>query len=243
MSGRTQIIDELSAKIRQLERPSFRRVTDVLRLPTGFREFGKLLPEPGWPRGCLVEWLSVGVGTGISTLALLATRQPANDDLMVLIDGPGDFFPPAATLMLNLDRTVVVRPQNSADLFWTLEQSLRTKGVGTVLCAVDRMPTQAFRKLQLAAETGGSLGVLLRPEKTRGHPSFAEYRFLVEPQPIPESQGAGQPRRRWQVELLRARRQFSGGRVMVELDDEPSGHLRVVSHVASATAEVRAAGA
>jgi hypothetical protein len=38
-----------------------------------------------------------------------------------------------------------------------------------------------FRRLQLAAETGGTLGLLVRPAQARDEPSWADLRLLVEP--------------------------------------------------------------
>ena len=87
--------------------------------------------------------------------------------------------------------------------------------------------------LQLAAEIGGGLGILLRPVRARGQPSFAEYRFLVQALPPPNKSSAVVSRR-WRVELLRARRQFAERSVIVELSNGSNG-LSVVAELAAAT--------
>jgi hypothetical protein len=89
----------------------------------------------------------------------------------------------------------------------------------------------------LAAEKGGSLGVLVRPVRNRGEPSFAEVRWAVQSLP-----SAANGARRWRVELLRARRQMTGGSIELELRDDGS-RLHLVSAVAAATGIVEATGA
>ena len=100
------------------------------------------------------------------------------------------------------------------------------------MCDVDRLSPQACRRLQLAAEIGGGLGILLRPAQARGQPSFAEYRFLVQPLPPPNKSDATVSRR-WRVELLRARKQFAERSVVVELSNGPDG-MCVASELGSA---------
>lgn len=174
----------------------------------------------------------------MDTLALWgAARARRPNELLIVIDSRGDFYPPGAiSLGLDLQTTVVIRPGKSAEALWTLEQSLRTPGVGVVVCPWQRLSSRTFRRLQLAAETGGSLGILLRPARARAEPSFAEVRWGVQALPSSES-GA----RRWRVELVRARRQMAGGSVELELRDD-GDRLHLVSAMAAATDSLEAAG-
>ena len=100
----------------------------------------------------------------------------------VVVDSRREFYPPAAAALgVPLERTVIVQPRNHADALWALEQSLRSGAAAVVLGWIGALPNAAFRRLQLAAETGGSLGFLLRPIGCRAQPSWAEMRLLVEP--------------------------------------------------------------
>ncbi len=139
----------------------------------------------------------------------------------------------AVPFAVDLSRTVFVRPEQPQDALWSLEQALRTPGIGAVVCDVEKLSSQACRRLQLAAEIGGGLGILLRPAQARGQPSFAEYRFLVQPLPPPNKSDAAVSRL-WRVELLRARRQFAERSVVVELSNGQDG-LRMAAELASAT--------
>ena len=205
---------------------------------TGVSALDGLLEEGGLPAGCLMEWLEPGIGAGVDTLALWgAARARRPNELLIVIDSRGDFYPPGgASLGLDLQTTAVIRPGKSAEAIWTLEQSLRTQGVGVVVCPWRRFSSRTFRRLQLAAETGGSLGILLRPARARAEPSFAEVRWGVQSLPSAET-GA----RRWRVELIRARRQMAGGSVELELRDD-GDRLHLVSAMAAATDPLEAAG-
>ena len=48
-------------------------------------------------------------------------------------------------------------------MLWAMEEGLRSGAVSAVLGEVATVPPIALRRLQLAAETGGATGLLLRP--------------------------------------------------------------------------------
>jgi protein ImuA len=86
---------------------------------------------------------------------------------------------------------------------------------------------RTFRRWQLAAEEGGCLGLLLRPEAARNGPSWADVRLWVEP--LLRQVVGGDSSRRWtelsskrplRIVLLRCRGGTDGRGVEVELDDE-----------------------
>lgn len=241
------IIADLSQRIRALERTQRSSVPTAEYTTTGvgskaqgtiqsLPSFERWLGEAGWPRGCLVEWLAEGCGSGAASLALWASQAAWRNKLLILIDSQREFHAPAAIpFAVDLRRTVFIRPAQSSEALWSLEQALRTRGIGAVICDVEQLSPQQSRRLQLAAETGGGLGILLRPGSARGQPSFAEYRLGVQPLPLPHatSTSAGVSRR-WRVELLRARQRFGGDAVIVELSDGPRG-LCLAAKLASAT--------
>ena len=231
------VIADLSQRIRTIERTGQRCATESDLTANGLPGLERLLCEAGWPRGGLVEWLAEGRGTGSMCLALWASRAAWHDSLLVMIDSQCELYAPAAVpFAVDLTKTVFIRPERPPDALWSLEQVLRTRGVGAVVCDVEQLSPQACRRLQLAAETGGGLGILLRPAKACGQPSFAEYRFLVQPLPPPDARRAAvvAVSRRWRVELLRGRKRFGGDSVIVELSDGPNG-LSLAAELASAT--------
>lgn len=237
------VIAELSQRIRRMERSAGRAGQDHEQdlLPCTLPGLDQLLCAAGWPRGCLIEWLAEGHGTGSASVALLASRSTWRDGVLVVIDSHGELYAPGALpFAVDVASTVFVRPKHPPDMLWSLEQALRTRGVGAVVCDIEQLSSKAARRLQLAAESSGSVGILLRPERARRQPSFAEYRFLVRPWPRDRTDRSSA--RRWRVELLRARGKCPAGALIVEFDDGPRG-LCVAAELASATSASRAAGA
>jgi hypothetical protein len=131
-----------------------------------------------------------------------------------VLDHAREFYPPAAAALgLRLESLVVVQAARPADNLWALDQALRCTGVAAVVAWPEKIDARTFRRLQLAAEEGGSLGLLLRPARVRDEPSWADVRLLVEPQP---GKAAGE--RRLRIEILRCRA-APGGCVEVAIDN------------------------
>lgn len=209
-----------------LERAGFGlRATEQGCISSGCEPLDRLLPQGGWLRGSLVEWLSESPGGGAGTLALVAARQAhAEGGAIVVIDRAGTFYPPAAAAWrLDLASTIVVRPANDKDEQWALDQSLRCEHVAAVLAWPRRLDGRAFRRLQLAAEASGVLGHFVRPAAAEREPSWADIRLGVSPRASP----AG-----WQLDirLLRCRGRFGKkqGHVVVEID-ERTGEIHAAS--------------
>lgn len=248
--SRAELIRDLKDRLRKIERAH--RPADEPAFSTG-TSLDRLLPDKGLSWGTLLEWLSDGAGTGTATLALtVAAHIVQNGGALVVIDGKQEFYPPAAaSLGILLDNTVIVRPANRRDALWAWEQSLRSGAVAVALGWLDNLDERAFRRLQLAAETGGSLGFLLRPAACRAEPSWAEARFLVEARPLAVVSGgvvSGEwsrtrtkhqtplttHHRRLRVELLHCRGGAAGEALDLELNDE-TGHVRLAPRLADPT--------
>ena len=123
------------------------------------------------------------------------------------------FYPPAAAALgIDLERTLVIRAGRARDEMWALDQALRCRSVSAVCATVDQLDWRWFRRLQLAVENGGGLGLLIRPARVRGQPSWSQVQLLVQPRP---SQGP----RRLRVEVTRCQGLASGGVVELEMED------------------------
>jgi protein ImuA len=233
--SRAELLSDLRDRIRSLEdhAPTGRAQIDL-----GIAALEDWLSEGRLAAGSLVELLPLEDGTGALTLALLMSRHACGAHrVLVVVDHQGRFYPPAAArLGIDLDRLIVVHPRTPQDAALAVDQSLRAAAVGSVLCWPERLTTPAFRRLQLAAEIGGGLGLLLRPSATQRTPSFAALRILVTP--VASSEVA----RRLRLDLLRGPAGKTGQALILEIDDA-TGDVCVPSHVATATARARSAGA
>jgi hypothetical protein len=148
---------------------------------TGVAALDRLLPGGGLRHGMLVEWLAELPGCGAATLGLLAAREACRaGGVLVVLDRARAFYPPAAVGWgVDPARLVVVRPRTARDEIWAAVQALRSPVVAAVWTMVDRLESRNFRRLQLAAEAGGTLGVLVRGASARGQPSWADVRLGV----------------------------------------------------------------
>lgn len=169
-------------------------------LSTGCQACDTLLPGAGLRRGTVLEWLSPNCGSGAASLALAAARNVlAAGGALVVCDRQAKLAPMALTAFAtDLKRVIIVRAKSDADHLWAIDQALRSSAVAIVLARVARLNDKTSRRLQLAAEQGGAIGLLVRPANIRGQPTWAEAQLLVTPL-------AGHARRAWRVECVRAR--------------------------------------
>lgn len=144
---------------------------------TGISPLDELLPEGGIRSGSLIEWLS-DPGEGAATLAWLMAAHLQSSRSLVVVDPHKECFPPGiAYLGVNLRRVLVVQPKMDVETLWTLEQSLRSPAGCIVIARLERISQQTYRRLQLAVERGGGIGLLLRPSRYRDELSWADVRL------------------------------------------------------------------
>jgi protein ImuA len=234
MAAAEDTVGQLAERIRQLE-TSF-RLCEPIRIPLGACGLDALFPEQGLSAGSLVEVLPHVPGAGAWTFALILARYACGEQKTLLIADPErSFYPPAARkLGLDPDRTVIVRARQANDALLALAQALRCSAIGAAIGAFEKLSDRDGRRLQLAAEAGGTIGVLLRPPSARGVPSFAAVRLLIDPLP---SSPKG---RRVRLEVLRCRGGQEGKVMGLEIDDA-TGHVRVFSALECAAELARSA--
>lgn len=140
----------------------------------------------GFMQGAIHELLDCGTRAAARSVALLAAGRAAEAGRWIFyIDTQQDFYPPAAAqLRVPLERLIVLRVSRRAEALWAFEQSLRCPGVGAAVLPLRRLETQLSRRLQLAAEAGGSIGLLLSREAESGF-TFVTSRLRLEPRVAP----------------------------------------------------------
>jgi hypothetical protein len=216
--SRQELLDLLRHQVRQIE--GARRAHSEL---VSLGVLDRLLPTEGLQGGTLVEWFAAQAGAGTLTLSLLVARQAAQPgECIVISDRARSFYAPVAVAMgIAAQQLVILHPATAADEIWALDQALRSPGVAAVWAHLTRLEETDFRRLQLAAEEGGTLGLLSRPVRARGQPSWSDVQFLVEPL-------ASQQNRRLRVEVVRLRGGVPGASLVLEIDDI-TGEAREVS--------------
>ena len=156
---------------------------------SGWPKLDARLPEGGWPLGTLVELLLPATGVGELKLLLPALRAlTAGPDegrrWLAWIAPPHTPYPPAlAQGGIRPDQLLLVAAGSAQDRLWAFEQALRSGGCAAVLAWLEDVDDRWLRRLKLAAETGGTLAVLFRPERCRTQSSPAALRLLLEVTP------------------------------------------------------------
>ncbi|HVY05351.1 MAG TPA: translesion DNA synthesis-associated protein ImuA [Burkholderiales bacterium] len=131
-------------------------------IPTGFAELDRELPGGGWPRGMVSELLTERSGIGeLSLLMPALARLSAQDGWLMLVAPPWIPYAPAlAARGIRLSKVIVARTASDKDTMWAAEQSLRAGNCPAVLLWPKTVNEHGLRRLQLAAEEGGSFGVV-----------------------------------------------------------------------------------
>jgi len=156
------------------------------------------LPEGGLARGALHEVLAADPGAGVAFSASILGRL-AGPVLWIAPTADAVWPPGLQTLGLCVSRLILVQYRQPAEGLWALEEALRSPALQGAVLQIPHLDLTAARRLQLATEATGSLGLLLRPATAAQGPSNALTRWRVAARPEPRARPA------WQLDLLRCR--------------------------------------
>ena len=141
---------------------------------TGYPELDNILPGRGWPQSGLVEIISRHWGMGELQLLIPLMRSIVEQGQWILwIAPPYMLYAPALTQAgIDIHQILMVKQDTSCkDALWSMEKALQTKNCGLVLAWQNWLPGKVLRRLQLAAETGDTLGVLFKHNGSKYSPS------------------------------------------------------------------------
>jgi protein ImuA len=159
-------------------------------------------------------------------LASIAARRPG---IVLWALGSRDLFAPGlAGAGLPPDRVLYAECDRDEDVLAVMEEGLRHGGLAAVVGEVGRAAMPATRRLQLAAEEGGTLALLLRRWRGSGEdplapPSAAVTRWRLACAPSSPLAVAGIGRPRWRLALARQR----GGAPFDLLVETPDAEARL----------------
>jgi len=227
--GAAPIPAALRERVRRLERQSGAVPGLVAGLgravPLGLAALDARLPEGGLAAGAVHE-IEAGLpalspdrpldGATLGFAALMlgrfsdaACRQGRPGTLLWVRRPRGVFdappYAPGLVPWLDPARLLLVTVDREEDLFWVLEEALRTPGIAAVLGESRGADLTAARRLSLAAEKNGVPALLLHPRPAPPQGACAT-RWRVRPLPSRSTPGLrdlGPPR--WRLELRRNR--------------------------------------
>jgi protein ImuA len=202
------LLKELRCRIGKLERTAGAAAAGAVAF--GAAAIDGALPWGGLPAGVLNEVLGLGPASGFAAVsgfaAALAGRAGGGRGAVLWCRrGRGLYGPGLAALGLDPGRLIVVHGDGDADVLWAMEEGLRSGALAAVLGEAVGPPAVALRRLQLAAEAGGAVALLLRATGSDTAASPATTRWRVAAAPTRASCGRWPGPPRWRVELLKCR--------------------------------------
>jgi hypothetical protein len=150
---------------------------------SGFVELDALLPGSGFPMGALTEIIVPRFGVGELRLLLPAITRLTRERWLAFVAPPYIPYAPAlARAGVDLSHVLVVNTNERSDTLWAAEQALRAGTCGAVLSWPTKTDFKWLRRLQLAAEAGGTMGIVFSPMHYAATSSPAALRLRLEPQ-------------------------------------------------------------
>jgi len=201
---------------------------------TGLDAMDDLAPDGGLRCGAIHELLFDLTCAPPKSLALFLARaaQAASGGVIVWNDPKRELYPTAvSTAGIDLRRLILLRPRNAAQELSALAECLRCRGVSATVTSLNRLSDIEARRLQLAAENGGGVGVFLRPMLKNSASNYAAAtRWFVRPAIRDDDTQS------WNIELLHGHGGRLGLSVLLEVDRE-TGDVHTSMPLANRPAE------
>lgn len=207
----SRVVDDLRERIAHLEGSVSRK---SVVLPFGIPEMDERLPGGGLAYGALHEFAGGGSGTlDGAAAALFAAGVAARSKGKVLwcLTRPDLFAPALSQAGLHPDRVIFCEAGKEEDVLASMEEGLSFGGLAAVVGELVRLPMTASRRLQLAAEKTGTIGLVVRRWRRQmeasdfGNPTASTTRWRVSVLPSEQLPTAGVGRARWLAELMRVK--------------------------------------
>ncbi|MHA6721977.1 ImuA family protein [Sphingomonas sp. RS2018] len=202
------VIAELRAQLSAIEGRAYERRP---ALPFGIGGIDSVLAPGGLRLDALHEVAGESPSMGddaAATLFLAGIAARAWGPVLWVVRRHDLFAPGLSQAGLSDARVIYAEAADDADLLGIMEEGLRHKGLGAVIGEAKRAGLAATRRLQLAAEGGRTIALLLKRhgrtgDDPLGAPSAAVTRWRVGSAPSTPLPCAGVGRGRWRVELVR----------------------------------------
>ncbi len=235
------LLQQLRTAIARIERPSASHGA----LPFGLAQVDNALAQGGLATGALHEVTDGAHGAAAGLFAAgIVTRRPG--PVLWVLEQDDAFAPGLAGAGLHPDRVIYARAGRGGTLL-VMEEGLRHGGLAGVVAELSgRLSLTASRRLQLAAESTGTIGLALRrprialPDEVTA--ALTRWRVTAMPSGPPAADAPDIPgvgRGRWQLDLLRSRGGRTGSWVVEACD--ATGCLGMVAALADRPAARRAA--
>jgi protein ImuA len=211
VSAANPVLSDLRERIQRIEGGATQRRP---ALPFGLKPIDSRLPSGGLARGALHEVAGGGNGAvdGAAAALFVAGVAARTRGKVLWCVTRRDLFAPALEQAgLSHNRLIFVEAGDEKDLLACFEEGLRHTGLGAAIAEVAKLSMTTSRRLQLAAEASGGIGIAIRRWRRQteaadfGQPTAATTRWRVSAVPSAPLPVPGVGRARWLVELVRCR--------------------------------------
>jgi protein ImuA len=258
--SRTERLAALRAQVRTIEAQAKREAHDCL--PFGIEAVDARLAGGGLARAALHEIAGAKAGLADEAAACLfiaglAARQAnkagpkagpktgagTKGTVLWAVKRRDLFAPGLAQAGLAPDRLIYAECGCDEDVLAVMEEGLRHGGLAAVVGEIGRAAMASTRRLQLAAEAGGTIALMLRRWRRNGEdplglPSAAATRWRIGCVPSAMLQVPGVGRARWEVTLVRQR----GGEPFEWIMESPDAEGRLALPAPASGRPVAAGG-
>jgi protein ImuA len=210
--ARSERLAALKAEVRAIESSAAGAATREC-LPFGIEAIDSRLAGGGLAAAALHEAAPdrPGLSDDAAATLFLASIAARGEGTVLWTLGRHDLFAPGLALAgLPPGRVLYAEAHRDEDVLAVMEEGLRHGGLAAVVGEVRRAGMTATRRLQLAAEEGGTMALMLRRWRRSGEdpldaPSAAVTRWRIACAPSAPLPVAGVGRPRWRLALARQR--------------------------------------
>jgi len=184
-------------------------------ISTGHQALDRLLPWHGWPGNGLVDIVSPNPGIGELQLLIPLLRTLSQQQKpMLWVTPPYQLYAPALVQAgVDTRHIVLIQPQDSCQhALWSTEKALQSAECALVLLWQNWLSARVMRRLQLAARSGNTLGILFHQRPLAQSPAALQLQL----QGAPANTIDGN--RFLDVHITRARGTHHRGRTRINLD-------------------------
>ncbi len=204
-------IAALRAEVRAIESAGAREGRACL--PFGIDAVDDRLAGAGLAGAALHEIAGAKIGLAddaAATLFLAGIAARLQGNVLWAMSRRDLFAPGLAQAGLTPDRLIYAECRRDKEVLAVMEEGLRHGGLAAVVGEIGRVTMASTRRLQLAAEEGGTMALMLKRwrktgEDTLATPSAAFTRWHIACAPSANLPVAGVGRSRWRIELARQR--------------------------------------
>ncbi|UHS59491.1 ImuA family protein [Agrobacterium vaccinii] len=205
------VVEELRERLERITQGPSRHHD---HLPFGVQPIDDHLPGGGLKLGSLHEVSGAcngAVDGAASALFSAGIAARVKGKILWCVTRPDLFMPALTQAGLSQNRLIIVECRDEKGVLDCFEEGLRCNGFGAVIGEVSKLPMTTSRRLQLAAETSGVVGLAVRRWRHSsgaveyGQPTAAVTRWRISVRPSTPLPVKGVGRARWALELLRCR--------------------------------------